>query len=113
MQYFKYAQGPEVQKTSDKWARPPPPELDPKKDRLTFQQLDIDYYTDKPMKGMPGAQTGTVATMRIFGVTWHLNTICCHVHDFTSYLYVTVPPQFTVSYITCFYFSTNKLTFTV
>ena len=105
--------GPEVQKTSDKWARLSPPELDPKKVLLAFQQLDIDYYTDKPMKGMPGAQTGTVAIMRIFGVTWHLNTICCHVHDFTSYLYVTVPPQFTVSYITCFYFSTNKLTFTV
>ena len=111
MQYFKYAQGPEVQKTSDKWARPPPPELDPKKDRLTFQQLDIDYYTDKPMKGMPGAQTGTVATMRIFGVTRQQNSICCHVHGFAPYLYVTVPTQFTVTYLNFFllFLQTTKL----
>lgn len=95
---FFYLQGPEVRKTSDKWARPSPPELDQKKDCLTFQQLDIDYYTDKPMKGMPGAQTGTVPTMRIFGVTRQQNSICCHVHGFAPYLYVTVPPQFTVNY---------------
>ena len=56
------------------------------------------------MKGMPGAQTGIVATMRIFGVNRQQNSICCHVHDLASYLYVTVPPQFTVSYLTCFYF---------
>jgi len=72
--------------------------LDQKKDRLTFQQLDIDYYTDKPMKGMPGAQTGTVPTMRIFGVTRQQNSICCHVHGFAPYFYVTIPPQFTVKY---------------
>ena len=27
-----------------KWARPPLPALDPKKDSVAFQQLDLDYY---------------------------------------------------------------------
>ena len=88
--------GPEIQQAKEKWARPAPPILDQARDTLTFQQVDIDYYTDKPMKGMPGAQSGTVATMRIFGVTRQQNSICCHVHGFAPYLYVTVPPQFEV-----------------
>ena len=94
---------------SDKLARPTPFDLDLMTDRLTFQQLDIDYYTDKPMKGMPGAKTGTVATMRIFGVTRQQNSICCHVHNFAPYLYVTVPPQFTVSYLSCSYYFLEEL----
>ncbi len=85
-----------MQKTSERWARPPPPTFSEETDCLTFQQVDIDYYTDKPMKGMPGAQTGTVATMRIFGVTRQQNSVCCHVHGFAPYLYVTVPPHFKV-----------------
>ncbi len=89
-------QGPEVKQTTAKWARPSVPELSEEKDRLVFQQLDIDYYTDKAMKGMPGAQSGTVATMRIFGVTRQQNSICCHVHGFAPYLYVTVPTNFMV-----------------
>ena len=27
-----------------KWARPPLPSLDPKKDSVAFQQLELDYY---------------------------------------------------------------------
>lgn len=72
------------------------PPLSENDDRLTFQQLDIDYYQDNPMKGMPGAQSGTVAIMRIFGVTREQNSICCHVHGFAPYLYVTVPESFKV-----------------
>lgn len=85
-----------MQKTSERWARPPPPTMSEEKDCLTFQQVDIDFYTDRPMKGMPGAQTGTVAIMRIFGVTRHQNSVCCHVHGFAPYFYVTVPPHFQV-----------------
>lgn len=96
-QCFPMIQGPEVSKTSEKWARPAVPCLSAEKDRLTFQQLDIDYYQDKPMKGMPGAQSGIVAIMRIFGVTREQNSICCHVHGFAPYLYVTVPDTFKVT----------------
>lgn len=37
-------QGPDVQQTSIKWSRPPPPVLDPKKDALIFQQIEVDHY---------------------------------------------------------------------
>lgn len=48
---------------------------------------------------MPGAQSGTAAIMRIFGVTRNQNSVCCHVHGFAPYFYVTVPPSFQVSYL--------------
>lgn len=49
-------QGPENQETCVKWARPPPLELNPQKDALTFQQIDIDNYIGSPINGMPGPQ---------------------------------------------------------
>lgn len=94
--YLFLIKGPEVMKTSDRWIRPAVPPLSEKSDYLTFQQVDIDNYTDKPMKGMPGAQSGTVAVMRIFGVTRQQNSVCCHVHGFAPYFYVTVPATFRV-----------------
>lgn len=30
--------------------------MDPNKDNLTFQQLDIDHYNGEPVPGMPGSQ---------------------------------------------------------
>jgi DNA polymerase delta subunit 1 len=32
--------------------------------------------------------------MRMFGVTMEGNSICCHVHGFAPYMYVTAPPNF-------------------
>ena len=52
-----------------RWRRPPPPELNIKNDKLIFQQLDIDHYIAKPYPGMPGARSGVVPVMRMFGVT--------------------------------------------
>ena len=52
----------------DRWRRPPPPELDPSKDELIFQQIDIDHYIAKPYPGMPGAKSGVVPVMRMFGI---------------------------------------------
>lgn len=51
-----HGDGPETQKTSIKWARPDLPQINPKKDAVVFQQLDVDHYTGLPMGGMPGAQ---------------------------------------------------------
>ncbi len=31
--------------TSVKWSRPPLPKIDPKEDKIVFQQLEVDYYT--------------------------------------------------------------------
>ncbi|XP_057373980.1 DNA polymerase delta catalytic subunit-like [Daphnia carinata] len=101
-------QGPEVKQTTAKLARPAPPPLSEEKDGLIFQQLDIDYYTDKAMKGMPGAQSGAVTTMRIFGVSRQQNSICCHVHGFAPYLYVTVPSTFKPEQCKQFHEALNK-----
>ena len=51
-----------------RWRRPPPPPLNTEKDTLVFQQIDIDHYIGKPYPGMPGAKTGSVPIMRMFGV---------------------------------------------
>ena len=52
-----------------KWRRPAPPPLNREKDKLIFQQIDIDHYIGKPYPGMPGARTGVVPIMRMFGIT--------------------------------------------
>ena len=52
-----------------RWMRPSPPQIDPTKDNFVFQQIDIDNYVGKPLAGMPGAKSGPVPVMRMFGVT--------------------------------------------
>ena len=56
-----------------RWKRPIPPPLDPTQDKLQFQQIDIDHYIGKPIPGMPGAKSGPVPIMRMFGVTDKVN----------------------------------------
>lgn len=88
--------GPENQQTSVKWSRPDPPAAldDPQTAALVFQQLDIDHYIGQPVAGMPGSQIGPVPVMRMFGVTMEGNSVCCHVHGFTPYMYMATPPGF-------------------
>lgn len=52
--------GPENQQTSQKWARPNLPTINPKTDPVIFQQLDVDHYTGQPLPGMPGAQVSLI-----------------------------------------------------
>ncbi|XP_031365871.1 DNA polymerase delta catalytic subunit isoform X2 [Apis dorsata] len=87
-------EGPEQENTSSKWNRPPPPELNPQKDALIFQQIEIDHYSGIPLPGMPGSNMPPVPIMRMFGVTELGNSVCCHVHGFSPYLYVIAPTNF-------------------
>ena len=52
-----------------RWKRPNPPQIDPTKENFVFQQIDIDNYVGKPLAGMPGAKSGPVPVMRMFGTT--------------------------------------------
>ncbi|XP_014229440.1 DNA polymerase delta catalytic subunit isoform X1 [Trichogramma pretiosum] len=88
-------EGPEQENTSSKWSRPAPPALDPLKDGLCFQQIDIDHFTDKPQPGMPGSRIGPVPVMRMYGVTELGNSVCCYVHGFSPYFFVSCHPSFT------------------
>ncbi|XP_034247843.1 DNA polymerase delta catalytic subunit isoform X1 [Thrips palmi] len=101
-------EGPDTNQTSVKWSRPAPPPLDPQKDNLTFQQIDVDHYTGSPMAGMPGAQSGPVPVMRLYGVTMEGNSVCCHVHGFTPYFFVSTPNGFNDSHCKPFKDSLNK-----
>lgn len=74
-----------------RWQRPPPPAIDPTADVVTFQQIDIDHYIGRAIAGMPGAQSGPVPILRMFGVTSAGNSICAHVHGFLPYFYVPAP----------------------
>lgn len=76
------------------WPRPAVPEIDVRKDTIVFQQTDLDSYQSKPLKGMPGAQSGMVEVIRLFGVTDSGNSVLCHVHGFAPYLYTPAPPNF-------------------
>jgi len=84
----------DAEKRFIKWRRPAPPALDTNKDKLIFQQIDIDHYIGKPYPGMPGARSGVVPIMRFFGVTKAGNSVCCHVHGFHPYFFVPAPEKF-------------------
>lgn len=71
--------------------RPPPPHIDPDKDAISFQQLDIDHYVGAPVPGMSGLQSAVVPVLRMYGVTMEGNSVCAHLHGFLPYFYVNLP----------------------
>nr|XP_018906217.1 PREDICTED: DNA polymerase delta catalytic subunit isoform X1 [Bemisia tabaci] len=101
-------QGPETRSTNQKWSRPAPPDLDPKKDGIIFQQISLDSYTGEPVKGMPGSQLGPVPIFRIFGITMEGNSVCAHVHGFSPYFFVTAPAGFNESHCRPFKDALNR-----
>jgi len=78
------------------WKRKAPPPVDPAKDAIVFQQLDIDYVVSEPhaMLGAERKAMGPAASLRIFGVTAGGNSVCVHVHGFEPYFYAKVPDSF-------------------
>ncbi|GAA5955930.1 hypothetical protein JCM8115_004364 [Rhodotorula mucilaginosa] len=71
----------------EKWARPAAPKLDPLRDGLVFQQIDIEEHT----------VGGGAPTIRAFGVTQKGNSVLLHVKGFLPYLWVAAPRGFTNS----------------
>ncbi|XP_045490957.1 DNA polymerase delta catalytic subunit [Colias croceus] len=91
---YIFGEGPENQNTNIKWSRSTPPDMNPNTQSLVFQQFDVDHYNGQPIPGMPGSQLAPVPVMRMYGITMEGNSVCCHVHGFTPYFYVTVPSNF-------------------
>ncbi|XP_021937264.1 DNA polymerase delta catalytic subunit isoform X2 [Zootermopsis nevadensis] len=105
---WEIIKGPETQQTSVRWSRPALPPLNPAQHALTFQQLDIDHYTGYPIAGMPGSQQFPVPIMRMYGVTMEDNSVCCHVHGFSPYFFVSAPSNFTDKDCFTFKMALNK-----
>ncbi|XP_076121687.1 DNA polymerase delta catalytic subunit [Alosa pseudoharengus] len=81
--------------TNPRWPRPTAPPLNQYTQSLVFQQIDLDYYLDSPVAGMPGQSQGKVPIIRMFGVTDAGHSVCCHVHGFAPYFYIPAPNGFT------------------
>jgi len=91
-----------------KWKRPPVP-ADLGEDKLVFQQIDIDHYIGAHLDGMPGASSGPVPVMRMFGITKAGNSVCAHVHGFHPYLFIEAPPNFKPADLRTFRLSLNDV----
>eukprot|EP00118_Oscarella_pearsei_P010957 m.70078 g.70078 ORF g.70078 m.70078 type:complete len:1078 (+) comp35658_c0_seq2:34-3267(+) len=76
------------------WNRHPAPSIDSQSDSISFQQLDLDFYTGQHLSGMPGPRDGSVAILRMFGVTMQGNSVVAYVHGFAPYFYVRAPKSF-------------------
>ncbi len=70
------------------------PELDPAKEAIIFQQIDIDHYIGSARADMPGPEEGPMPVMRVFGVTAAGNSVMAHVHGFAPYFYIKAPKAF-------------------
>ena len=84
-------QKPKESSVPAKWRRPPPPPIDPSRDLISFQQIDIDHYIGSSIPGMPGLQSDSVPILRMYGVTMDGNSVCAHLHGFLPYFYVPLP----------------------
>ncbi|KAJ8595638.1 hypothetical protein M405DRAFT_871726 [Rhizopogon salebrosus TDB-379] len=84
---------------ADSWARPTLPPINEKRDRIVFQQIDIDQATDS---------TNGSIVLRLFGVTEGGNSVLAYITDFLPYFYVAVPRGFDETDLIAFAEQLNK-----
>ncbi|KAL8473507.1 hypothetical protein ACS0TY_030371 [Phlomoides rotata] len=76
-----------------KWKRPPVSDsYHSESQNIVFQQLEIDYIIGDSHKELIPSSMGPAAIIRIFGVTKDGHSVCCHVHGFEPYFYISCPP---------------------
>ncbi len=57
----------------------------------SFAQCVVVWCLGSSVAGMPGQVQGKVPIVRMFGVTDDGNSVCCHIHGFAPYFYVSAP----------------------
>ncbi|KAL0449857.1 UNVERIFIED_CONTAM: DNA polymerase delta catalytic subunit [Sesamum latifolium] len=76
-----------------KWKRPAlSPSLLSQSQNIVFQQLEIDYVIGDSHRELLPSSSGPAAIIRIFGVTKEGHSVCCLVHGFEPYFYISCPP---------------------
>ncbi|EXB40942.1 DNA polymerase delta catalytic subunit [Morus notabilis] len=76
-----------------RWARPPLSDDYASASRnVVFQQLEIDYVIGESHRELLPNSLGPAAIIRIFGVTREGHSVCCNVHGFEPYFYISCPP---------------------
>lgn len=84
-----------------RWQRSERGPVDPASEDVVFQWMDMDMYDGDPLpknphagRTLPGSRAGPVPVFRVFGVTRDGHSVVAHVHGFTPYMYVNLPPGF-------------------
>ncbi|KAJ7035657.1 DNA polymerase family B-domain-containing protein [Mycena alexandri] len=77
------AEGTGAEGGSDSWSRPALPTIDPKRDSIVFQQIDVE---ESDMFGQ--------VALRMYGVTKDGNSVLANITDFLPYFYVAQPRGF-------------------
>lgn len=82
-----------AENTEECWPRSPLPRIDPKRDKVVFQQIDIEETTEPPNEHVTPHLRGksAVPVFSMFGVNDNGNSIMCHVHGFYPYYYTPAP----------------------
>ena len=75
------------------WERPTPIPIDPAKDDLIFQQVELDYTIQKPNPIYDKSQCREVPVVRIYGVTKEGNSVTAFVHGFEPYFFIEAPSE--------------------
>ncbi|XP_057550361.1 DNA polymerase delta catalytic subunit isoform X1 [Amaranthus tricolor] len=87
-----------------KWARPPLSQsYISQSQSIVFQQLEIDYVIGESHKEILSNRSGPAAIIRIFGVTREGHSVCCNVHGFEPYFYISCPSGMGPDDISCFH----------
>lgn len=68
--------------------------LDPKKQSLVFQQMEVDYYIGDQKPGYPGPPSGKVPIVRMYGVTQEGHSVLCHTRGYVPYFYMEMPKNY-------------------
>ncbi|CAN1169464.1 DNA polymerase delta catalytic subunit [Linum perenne] len=76
-----------------KWKRPPlSQDYVSQSKSITFQQLELDYVVGDIRNDFLDNWSGPAPIIRIFGVTSEGHSVCCNVHGFEPYFYISCPP---------------------